>query len=290
MVNDCSPDDVWNTIKNLAAKHKCIIGINLAKNFGQHAALMAGYARCSGDVVVSLDDDGQAPIDELYKLIEELDRGYDVVYAYYNEIKQSRFRKFGTKIATDMSRALLGAPKGFKGSSFYIARKFIIDEIIKYDNAYPYLLGLILRTTRKISYVSTTQREREVGKSGYTVRSLLYLWMNGFTAFSVKPLEVSVWVGIIFAVLGVIGAVITIIHKICNPGVLVGWSSLVSINLIIGGVVLLILGMIGEYIGRIYICINKAPQYVVREEIRQPDATFRNLDTEMMENEQHDGM
>lgn len=266
LVNDCSPDDVWTVIKNIAASHDRIRGICLAKNFGQHAALMAGYAKCKGDIVVSLDDDGQAPIDELNKLITELDKGNDVVYAYYEEIKQNKFRQFGTRIATMMSKVLLGAPKNFKGSSFYVARKFVIDEMVRYDNAYPYLLGLVLRTTRKIGYVQTAHRQRVFGESGYSLRKLLSLWMNGFTAFSVKPLEIGAWLGVFFAFAGFIGVIVTIINKICNSSVLVGWSSTISIVLIIGGLILLMLGLIGEYIGRIYICINKAPQYVIREE------------------------
>lgn len=267
LVNDCSPDNVWDVIKELTIKYNNVCGVSLAKNFGQHAALLAGYARCTGDVIVSLDDDGQAPVNELDKLICELNRGYDVVYAYYEEIKQKSFRKFGTRFATQMSKILLGAPEDFKGSSFYAARKFVVDEMIKYDNAYPYLLGLVLRTTRRIGYVQTSHRERTTGKSGYSLRRLFALWLNGFTAFSVKPLEIGVWLGFIFSILGFAGGIFTVINKICNTDVLVGWSSTISIIMIIGGVILLMLGLIGEYIGRIYICINKAPQYVIREEI-----------------------
>ncbi|MDE6852156.1 MAG: glycosyltransferase family 2 protein [Lachnospiraceae bacterium] len=267
LVDDCSPDDVWSVIEQIVRSKENVKGVCLAKNFGQHAALMAGYAKCQGDVVVSLDDDGQAPINELYKLIKELGRGNDVVYAYYEEVKQNWFRRLGTKFATLMSKIILGAPEDFKGSSFYVARKFVIDEMLRYDNAYPYLLGLVLRSTRKIGYVKTEHRQRVQGVSGYSFRKLLSLWMNGFTAFSVKPLEIGVWLGIISAVAGFIGVFITVIHKICNPSVIVGWSSTISLLLLIGGFILLMLGMIGEYVGRIYICINKAPQYVIREEV-----------------------
>lgn len=266
LVNDCSPDNVWDVIKKLTDESEYIHGICLARNFGQHAALMAGYAKCSGDVIVSLDDDGQAPIDELNKLFAELEQGYDVVYAYYEEIKQSCFRRAGTKIATQMSKALLGAPSDFKGSSFYVVRKFVVDEMLRYENAYPYLLGLVLRTTRRIGWVQTNQRRRVVGKSGYSLGRLVSLWLNGFTAFSVKPLEVGVWIGILFAFAGLGGGIFTVIRKICTPSIQAGWSSTISILLTVGGIILLMLGIIGEYIGRIYICINKAPQYVIREE------------------------
>ncbi len=266
LVNDCSPDHVWDVIQSLATKFHFVHGVNLSRNFGQHAALLAGYGRCSGDIVISLDDDGQAPIDELYKLLEELNNDKDVVYAYYEEIKQNMFRRFGTMIATQMSKILLGAPDDFKGSSFYVAKKFVVDEMLRYDNAYPYLLGLVLRTTRRIGYVKTTHRKRVDGSSGYSFRKLFALWLNGFTAFSVKPLEIGAWLGIFFAAVGFIGVILTFINKIVHPQVIAGWSSLVSVILIIGGIILLMLGLIGEYIGRIYICINKAPQFVIREE------------------------
>ena len=266
LVNDCSPDNVWSVITQLAKQYSFVHGISLARNFGQHAALMAGYAKTTGDVVISLDDDGQAPIDELYKLLSELERDKDVVYAYYREIKQNWFRRFGSAVAAEMSKILLGAPKDLKGSSFYVARRFVIDEMLSYDNAYPYLIGLVLRVTRKIGCVETEHRKRAEGTSGYTFRKLFSLWLNGFTAFSVKPLEIGAWVGFLFAVAGFLGSVITIVRKLCHPEIAAGWSSTISILLLIGGAVMLMLGLIGEYVGRIYICINKAPQYVVRED------------------------
>lgn len=265
LVNDHSPDNVWGSIQRLAKENKNVVGINLSKNFGQHAALMAGYAATRGDYIVSLDDDGQSPIDELNTLIQELESGKDVVYAYFDDIKQKQYRKMGTTIATKMSQKLLGAPKDFKGSSFYVAKRFVIEEIIKYNNSFPYLLGLVLRVTRNIGYVSTQQRTRLEGRSGYSFRKLISLWVNGFTAFSVKPLEIAIWFGFILGVTGFIGAIITFINKIVHPSIAVGWSSTMCLLLVIGGVILFVLGLIGEYVGRIYICINNAPQYVINQ-------------------------
>lgn len=266
LVNDCSPDGVWNVISELADKDEHIKGIDLVRNFGQHAALLAGYSRCTGDYIVSLDDDGQTPVNELRKLIDKLEEGNDVVFAYYEKIQRSLFRRIGTSVALTMCRLVLGAPKDFNASSFYIAKRIIIDEMIKYKNAFPYIGGLILRTTRKIGYVKTSHRARMEGSSGYSIKSLLSLWINGFTAFSVKPLEISSVIGILFAVLGFIGVIVTIVNKLIHPEVLMGWSSIISVILFIGGIQLLMLGLIGEYIGRIYICINNSPQYVIRQE------------------------
>ena len=266
LVNDCSPDGVWNVISELAkASAGTIKAINLAKNFGQHAALLAGYSYCSGDVVVSLDDDGQTPLDALNSLLVELDKGFDVVYAYYSEIKQSLFRRFGTWMAKKMGEIMLSQPKDLKGSSFFVAKKFIIEEIIKYKNSYPYLGGLVLRTTRNISCVPTEHRSRLEGTSGYSFRSLFSLWFNGFTAFSVKPLELSSVLGFCMAACGFVYAVVIIIRRLAGLTGVAGWSTVTALLLIIGGMILIMLGLIGEYIGRIYICINNSPQYVIKD-------------------------
>ena len=267
LVNDCSPDNVWEKIKSLVNSDKHIRAINMSKNFGQHAALLAGYTRTTGDYVVSLDDDGQAPIDELDKLINKINEGYDVVYAYYEKIKQKVYRRAGTWIAEKMAHVMLDAPKDFKGSSFYIASRLVIDEIVKYNNPYPYLLGLTLQVTKKIGYVQVKHRKRLEGTSGYSFKALVSLWLNGFTAFSVKPLEFGSFVGFVLAFLGFLGGVVTVIRKIINPSIVAGWSSMICVMLFLGGTIMLMLGLIGEYIGRIYICINHAPQYVIREEL-----------------------
>ena len=265
LVNDCSPDNVWSVIEGLAQKENNVIGINLAKNFGQHSALMAGYGKCSGEYVVSLDDDGQAPLDSLNDLITKLEEGYDVVYAYYREVKQNLFRRFGSWMAGKMGEMMLEPPKDFKGSSFYVARGFVIREMCKYNNPYPYLVGLVLRVTRKIAWVETNHRSRLEGTSGYSFARLLGLWLNGFTAFSVKPLRASTLLGFFFAFLGFAFSIFVIVRRLLGITTVDGWSTIIALILIIGGCILMMLGLIGEYIGRIYICINDSPQYVIKQ-------------------------
>ena len=265
LVNDCSPDGVWQVIKKLAAADNHIKGICLAKNFGQHSALMAGYGKCSGEYVVSLDDDGQAPLDSLNDLITKLEEGYDVVYAYYREVKQNLFRRFGSWMAGKMGEMMLEPPKDFKGSSFYVARGFVIREMCKYNNPYPYLVGLVLRVTRKIAWVETNHRSRLEGTSGYSFARLLGLWLNGFTAFSVKPLRASTLLGFFFAFLGFAFSIFVIVRRLLGITTVDGWSTIIALILIIGGCILMMLGLIGEYIGRIYICINDSPQYVIKQ-------------------------
>lgn len=265
LVNDNSPDGVWKVIQKLSEEDKKIKGISLLRNFGQHGALMAGYNACSGDVVITMDDDGQTPVNQTFFLVDELEKGFDVVYARYAERKDNLFRKMGTSLNNKMSQVLLGKPKNLKLTSFFVARKQVIREICNYKNAFPYIWGLVLRTTKNITNVTIEHSTRIEGESGYTLGKLLSLWMNGFTAFSVKPLRVSAGAGVVFAGIGVIATIYTIVNKIIHPEIAAGYSSMMSVILIIGGLLLLSLGLIGEYIGRIYMCINVTPQYIVRE-------------------------
>ncbi|MDE7259574.1 MAG: glycosyltransferase family 2 protein, partial [Lachnospiraceae bacterium] len=197
LVNDSSPDDTFEVIRGLCARRKDICGINLARNFGQHAALMAGFRYIRGEIVVCLDDDGQTPADEVGKLLGEIEEGYDVVYAKYTHKQHSGFRNFGSKINELMTRVMLGKPKELYLSSYFAARRFVVDEMMRYTNPYPYVIGLVLRTTKNITNVEVSHREREVGTSGYTIGKLLGLWFNGFTAFSIKPLRVATAMGCI---------------------------------------------------------------------------------------------
>lgn len=265
LVNDCSPDNTFEVIEELCKGNKNICGINLSKNFGQHGALMAGFHQVTGDILVCLDDDGQTPANEVGKLLEKIEAGDDVVYASYAHKKHSLFRNFGSYVNELMAQFLLGKPKELYVSSYFATRRFVVKEMLKYENAYPYVIGLVLRTTKKISNVPVNHREREVGQSGYTLAKLLGLWFNGFTAFSTKPLRIATIGGTAFAIIGFLYGIYTVIKKFVNPAVPIGFSSMMSALMFIGGVMMLMLGLIGEYIGRMYICMNNAPQFVVRD-------------------------
>ncbi|MBD5551404.1 MAG: glycosyltransferase family 2 protein [Lachnospiraceae bacterium] len=265
LVNDFPQDDTFEVIKELAKEDERIRGVNLARNFGQHAALMAGFRYADGDITVCLDDDGQTPADEVGKLLDKLEEGYDVAYAKYTHKQHSAFRNFGSRINELMTRFMLGKPKELYISSYFAAKKFIVNEIIKYRNSYPYVIGLVLRTTKNIANVEVNHREREIGTSGYTLGKLFGLWFNGFTAFSIKPLRVATACGGFCALAGFLYGIYTIIKKFVYPIAPMGWSSTMAALMFIGGMLMLMLGLIGEYIGRIYISLNDAPQYVVRE-------------------------
>lgn len=269
LVNDSSPDDTFEVIRGLCAQRGDICGINLARNFGQHAALMAGFRQTRGDVVVCLDDDGQTPADEVDKLLAKLEEGYDAVYARYEHKQHSAFRNMGSKVNELMTRVMLGKPADLYISSYFAVKRFVVEDMVRYENSYPYVIGLVLRATRNITNVAVNHREREEGTSGYTLKKLVGLWFNGFTAFSVKPLRIATAMGGFSAFIGFLYGIYTIVKRFVNPDVPLGFSSTMAALVFFGGMIMLMLGLIGEYIGRIYISLNNSPQYVIRETIAQ---------------------
>lgn len=266
-INDQSPDNVLEKLYAMAQDDKRIKVINLAKNVGKESAMLAGFRNCTGDIVINLDDDGQCPVDRLWDLIEPLNNGYDVSIASYSHKKQSGLKNLGSKINSLMTKVLLEKPKDLEVSNFEAYKKFVVEEIIKNTNPFPYALGIILKSTHKIINVEMEERERHSGKGNFTLKKSLSLWVNGFTAFSVKPLRISSLIGVICAFFGFVFGIITVIRKLVVPDISVGWSSTVAIMLFIGGLLMLMLGMIGEYIGRIYISLNYNSQYVIKDMI-----------------------
>ena len=255
LVSDASPDNVWSEIQKLSQEYPIVRGFELAKNSGQHAALLAGYKSSKGDVVVSLDDDGQIAVEDTYKIIDRMyeGKGFDVVYGKYHVKKHSSFRNLGSKMAGWMGVHLLGIPKNLGGSSFYAAKRFIIDEMCRYTNSYVYLPGLVFRSTKNVDAVFVNHRAREVGES------------NGATTFSIKPLRIATFLGCISAFAGVVFSIVLIIKKLLNPSIQAGWASQMCVTLVMCGTILLLLGVVGEYVGRIYMSENHSPQYVIRQ-------------------------
>ena len=267
LVNDGSPDGTtYQAILDIVKKEKYIKGVNLARNFGQPSAVMAALHQTVGDYVVCGDDDGQTPFDELPKLFAKIKEGYDLVEARYaTREKRSAFRKFGTVLNEGMATWLIDKPKGLELTTYWVVRRFVVDEMIAYPNSYPYLGGLMLRATQNACNVDVSHRERLSGRSGYSLKKMMELWLNGFTSFSVKPLRLMSIIGVIVAVIGFVYGMITVVRKIVYPEMLAGYSSIMSVNLFMFGVLFFFMGIIGEYVGRIYISLNKAPQFVIKD-------------------------
>lgn len=269
LVNDCSPDGVYEIVKNLAKQNNRIKAVNFAKNMGKHSAVMAGYSFVKGDYVVNLDDDYQSPANKLWELIDPLVADEcDVVTAEYLRKVESSWKKFGSNFNQFISQIMLDKPKGLRFENLYAMKRFVADEVVRYKNPYPYLEGLILRVTKRVKSVPMEQRERaDDNSTGFTLWKSISLFANGLTNFSVKPLRLALIIGVVFALLGFFYGVYIVIRKIIYPTTAMGWSSIMSVMLFSSGMIMLLLGVIGEYVGRIYICINDSPQYVVKETI-----------------------
>jgi len=268
LVNDGSPDNVAEVIRGLCSVYPSIVFVDLSRNFGQHSALMAGFNHVSGDIVICLDDDGQTPANECFKLIDKVAEGYDLVFAEYPKRKQSGFRNLGSRFNTACNHFFYNQPKELTANSYYACQRFVVDSALQYPNPFPYITGLLFQSVGRCCNVPINHRARMEGESGYNLKKLISLWVNGVTAFSIKPLRLASYVGWLTAAVGFVFALVTIIRKLFDPAMQAGWASTISILLILGGVIITLMGIIGEYIGRIYLSINRYPQFVVRSVTR----------------------
>ncbi|MHA2039640.1 MAG: glycosyltransferase family 2 protein [Promethearchaeota archaeon] len=267
LVNDNSRDRSEEVCISLFEKHKKFVKFySLAKNVGEHNAVMAGLNKVTGDYVVIMDDDFQNPTSEVLKLVEKvLADKCEVVYSYYEEKKHSFFRNAGSWLNDKAANLMLKKPTDLYLSSFKLLNKFLVKEIIRYQAPFPYIDGIILQITDNIGKVKVEHASRTDGRSGYTLKKLISLWLNMFTNYSILPLRVSIVLGIILASFGFIVGVVFVVEKILNPNVPMGFTSLfVSISFF-GGIQLIMLGMVGEYIGRIFLSLNKKPQFTIKK-------------------------
>ena len=237
LVNDGSPDGVADVIMDLCKQHPEIVFINLSRNFGQHSAVMAGFAKARGEIIVCLDDDGQTPANECLKLVDKLNEGYDIVFAEYKQPKQSLFRILGSRFNTACNRFFFGQPKTLKTTSYYACQRFVVETALQYPNPFPYITGLLLQSVSRTANVRVNHRQRTEGKSGYSLKKLISLWTNGVTAFSIKPLRFAAYLG--WATAGgrlCVRAGSPSSAKLVNPGMEAGWASTISVVLALGGV------------------------------------------------------
>ncbi len=266
LVNDCSPDNLDEVIDRLTENHK-IKAVKFAKNFGQHAGIMAGLRVSKGDYAVVLDDDGQCPIDRVEDLLQPLDEGYDVVFAEYGRQVQSLFKNLCSDLHVFVTNILTEKPKNIQMTNFIAFSRVAIEAVTEYSGPYPVISGLIFRSINKVVNVPMPERKRAYGRTTYSIRRLFELWLNTFTAFSIKPLRFAAVIGLISSIGGAVFAFVLILRRIIGLDVMMGWTSMIAVNLVLGGLTLFVLGILGEYIGRIYMSINNTPQYVIKETI-----------------------
>ena len=275
LVNDGSPDNSLAICREIVSRARIPITlIDHARNYGEHNAVMTGLRHTRGAHVINMDDDLQNPPEEVARLLAYAqETGADVIYTYYDEKQHAGWRNLGSQFTNWIASFVLDKPKGLYLSSFRCMSAFVVREITRYDGPFPYVDGLILQVTQSIDRLLVRHLPRAVGRSNYTLRRLLRLWMSMFVNFSVMPLRISTLTGFALSVIGGVGGLGAIIEALflAPP---VGWASLFVAVLLLSGVQLMILGIVGEYLGRLYLTANHKPQSVVRTVTRaEPEAT-----------------
>jgi undecaprenyl-phosphate 4-deoxy-4-formamido-L-arabinose transferase len=273
LVNDGSPDNSRDVCRGLVKRARVPITlVDLSRNYGEHNAVMAGLRHARGAHVITMDDDLQNPPEEVSRLLAFAQQsGREVVYTCYDEKHHSSLRNLGSRFTNWVAGFVLDKPKGFYLSSFRCMSAFVVREVTRYQGPFPYVDGLILQVTQDIDRLLVRHLPRAVGRSNYTLRRLLRLWLSMFVNFSVMPLRVSTLAGLALSVVGAIGGVMAIIEALFSDPP-AGWASLISAVLLLSGVQLLILGIVGEYLGRLYLTANGKPQSVIKSVLRSvPD-------------------
>lgn len=268
LVNDGSRDETEATARRLiAACALPVTFISLARNFGEHNAVLAGLRASTGDFVVTMDDDLQNPPSEVPKLLHVAQTEMrDVVYSIYEAKQHAWWRNFGSRLTNAIADWSIDKPRGLYLSSFRCISRFVADEISKSANPYPYIDALIFHVTQNVGVVTVRHDARTEGKSGYTMRALLRLWTSMLVNASIMPLRFATVAGMVMSAVGFVAVVYVLVNHFTQNEPL-GWGSLMSALLVFSGTQLLLLGIVGEYIGRIYLRVSDKPQSVVRSRV-----------------------
>jgi undecaprenyl-phosphate 4-deoxy-4-formamido-L-arabinose transferase len=274
LVNDGSPDNSLDVCRGIVARSRVPVTlVDLARNYGEHNAVMAGLRHASGAHVITMDDDLQNPPEEVTRLLAHAQAtGKDVVYTYYDEKQHAWWRNLGSRFTNRVAGFVLDKPQDLYLSSFRCMSAFVVREVTRYEGPFPYVDGLLLQVTQSIGSLLVAHLPRAVGRSNYTMRRLVRLWMSMFVNFSVMPLRISTLTGFALSAFGVISGLGVIAEALFHEPP-AGWASLMAAVLLLSGVQLVILGIVGEYLGRMYLTANKTPQAVIRSVTRaEPSA------------------
>lgn len=267
LVNDCSPDNSWTEIKKVAAENNNITGINLRKNGGQDLAILAGLNHAKGKWIVIMDDDLQHSPYDIPKLYAQAQKGFDVVYADFKQKKQKLWKNLGSWLNGKVSEITLGKPKGIYLSPFKIISGSVVKEMCKLNNLFPYIDGLIFQVTKNITQINIEHHKREYGKSNFTLVKSMQVFFRMMFGFSTFPLNFATYIGFFSSTMGFLLAIYFLVKFLLGLEPLTGWTSLIMVILILGGLILLALGIIGKYIGQMYLTINNSPKYIVKETV-----------------------
>ncbi len=270
LVNDYSKDKTFEAICRCSEKYGNVTAVNLAKNFGQHAAIMAGLHYTKGDYVIAMDDDLQNHPSQIKQFLDKANEGYDVVFGVFKERHFSRWKNFTGAVSRFLLFRMIDRPKNIQMGSFWLARRFVIDKALEYEGNSAFVQLLFFRTTHNVANIEIEHFDREVGSSNYTFRKGLKHFMSMIN-YSELPLRLASFLGAIFAGIGFVAGLIVLIMKLVNPAMQAGWPSIMCTLLLLFGVTFIILGIMGEYIGRVLFTVNSSPQYVVRDVIKKDE-------------------
>lgn len=265
MVNDCSRDTSWDEIKKESKRNPNILGINLRKNGGQDSAILTGLNYASGKFVVIMDDDLQHSPYDIPKLYEKAQKGFDVVYANFESKKQSLWKNIGSWFNGKISEIALGKPKDIYLSPFKIVSGDVIKEMTKFNNLFPYIDGLIFQVTRNITQIDIEHHKREMGKSNYNLIKSIKVFLRMLFGFSTTPLNIASYTGFFSAFVGLLLAIVYTVEYFTGNADVTGWTTLVILILVLGGMILVSLGIIGKYLGQVYLTVNKQPKFIIKE-------------------------
>jgi len=284
LVNDGSPDNTFEVIYEICQKNEKVIGVNLSKNFGQSAAKMAAIPYVHGQVLVYMDDDGQHPVDGIFQLVQEIKKGNDIVYAYFPEKKHNAFKRITSALHGKILSLIGSKPKDVKLSSFLAISEFAIQTLQQSDCPVIATTGYLRKLTNKITNVEMQHLERKSGASGYSLKKMLNMWKRVITSFNTKLLELATVLGVASGASGFIGAIIIFVRKLIYPNVQTGYTSTIVFMLIMNGMIMFLLGIMGEYIGRMYLILGKLPPYKVREVVsKNNEERIINIDESTLE-------
>lgn len=273
LVNDCSPDNSLDVCRDLCRQNSVALTVvNLARNFGEHNAVMAGLSHARGEYIINMDDDLQNPPEEVVRLWRYArDNAYDVVYTYYADKQHAAWRNLGSWFTNWCADQLLDKPKGLYLSSFRCMSAFVARNILEHTGPFPYVDGLIMQVTQRIGRLQVQHLARAEGRSNYTIRRLVRLFMSMFLNFSVMPLRIGTLTGFVMAGLGLLVFLIILIEAI-GGRTPQGYASVMGAILLLAGVQLIMLGLVGEYLGRLFLTVNRKPQFIVRDVQRNDKA------------------
>lgn len=265
-VDDGSPDDSFTVLqKRLQHSSLAALLIRHTRNFGEHQAVMTGYRHAEGEYFINIDDDLQNPPEEGLRLLEHAkSHELDVVYGNYIVKKHNLFRNLGSAFANHTARLLLDLPDSFYLSSFRCISRLIGEKITLVQSPYVYIDGLLSQATNRIGSLNVMHDSRDSGTSNYNLRRLVRLWLVILTSFSLMPLRMASIVGIGAAAAGAMSLIYILISSALGKVEVAGWSSVISSILFFGGIQCLLLGLLGEYIGRIYLTVYGKPQAHIR--------------------------